>query len=151
MHTQSLISNIIGRMSIRYLAIDPGDRRTGLATGDGELRIASPLQTVEATTPALRFERLVEAIRAQAPDVLVLGLPLNMDGSEGKPAASVRALGASLAETTGLPVHFQDERLTSELANTRMERSGLTHRQKKQRRDALAAAAILQDFLDRLG
>ena len=90
------------------------------------------------------------ASRAQ-PCELVLGLPMNMDGTEGKAATKARAFGAALTQRTGRAVHFQDERLTSADADWSMARSGMTHKEKKQRRDALAAAAILRDFLGALG
>jgi putative Holliday junction resolvase len=77
----------------------------------------------------------------------VVGLPLNMDGTEGGSARSVREFGALIAERTRLPVHYQDERLTSFEADERMARSGRTHREKRELRDALAACAILEGFL----
>lgn len=80
-------------------------------------------------------------------DELVFGLPINMDGSEGVRAKRVRAVADRVASRTGRKVHFQDERLTSADADWQMARTGLTHGQKKTRRDALAAAAILRDFL----
>lgn len=82
---------------------------------------------------------------------LVMGLPLNMDGTEGKRAKIVRSFGDRLALRTGRTVHMQDERLTSAEANWQMAGSGMTHKQKKEKRDALAAAAILRDFLESRG
>ena len=78
----------------------------------------------------------------------LVGLPLNMDGSEGPSAAKVRVFIDQLAEATKLTVHAFDERLTSAAADEQMAQSGLTHKQKKARRDALAAAAILRGFLE---
>jgi putative Holliday junction resolvase len=134
---------------MRYLAIDPGAKRTGLALGDDITGVASPLQVIEAAKPAERFRALERVIDEQGPDALVLGLPLNMDGSEGEAAEAARALADQLGQRTGLTVHLMDERLTSEAANQQMSQSGLTRGQKKQRRDALAAATILRDFLAR--
>lgn len=71
-----------------------------------------------------------------------------MDGSEGQRAKLVRAWADRIAARTGWPVELFDERLTSSAADAKMARSGLTHKQKKERRDAIAAAAILQGFLD---
>jgi len=138
---------------VRFLSIDLGDKRTGLAAGDAVTRLASPLDVVELPlTGPDNGQRLLDAlariIADERPDALVLGLPLNMDdGSEGPPAAKVRAYAYRLAQRTGLPVHFQDERLTTADADWSMAQSGLTRAQKKARRDALAAAAILRDFL----
>lgn len=82
---------------------------------------------------------------------LVVGLPLNMDDTEGPRSKSVRAFAARLGERVGRVVHFQDERLTSAAADWSMARSGMTRGEKKQKRDALAAAEILRDFLAGLG
>jgi putative Holliday junction resolvase len=134
---------------MRYLAIDLGDKRTGLAVGDDESGLVTPLAVIELPCG----ERLIEAIQGQiyehGPDAIVIGLPLNMDGTEGNRAKLVRAFGRDLAERTNLPIHYQDERLTSYAADQHMARSGRTHKQKKQRRDALAAAEILRDFFER--
>ncbi|MBL8745492.1 MAG: Holliday junction resolvase RuvX [Phycisphaerae bacterium] len=136
---------------MRYLALDLGDKRTGLAVGDDELRLASPLRVIER--PIAQMERLLDdiarAIDEHKPDALVVGLPLNMDDTEGPRARLVRDVAARIEARTSLAVHFQDERLTSSAADWDMSQSGLTHGQKKQRRDSLAAAAILRDFLDR--
>ncbi len=140
---------------MRYLAIDIGDKRTGLAVGDDETRIVSPLDVVEVPTAERAGEAWLDAIARSIAEQfgphahaeLVVGLPLNMDGTEGPRARIVRALAARLADRTGLVIHFQDERLTSVDADWSMAQSGMTHKQKKQRRDALAAAIILRDFL----
>ncbi|MHC4768919.1 MAG: Holliday junction resolvase RuvX, partial [Planctomycetota bacterium] len=73
--------------------------------------------------------------------------PLNMDGTEGPRAKRVRDLGRQLGQRTDRPIHYQDERLTSFAADAQMAGSGRTHREKKELRDALAAAEILRDFL----
>lgn len=143
---------------MRYLAVDVGDKRTGLAVGDSETGIVSPSGLIEAPMANREGVLLIEAIgRAsdehlgidprREPGELVLGLPLNMDGTEGHRAKLVRALGARVAARTRRVVHYQDERLTSVEADWSMAQSGMTHGQKKQRRDSLAAAAILRDFL----
>jgi putative Holliday junction resolvase len=135
-------------MLMRYLAIDLGDKRTGLAVGDDEVGIASPLRVIEKPiTPGDELlSELARAVDEHRPGGLVIGLPLNMDGSEGARAKSVRAFATRLAAHAALPIHFHDERLTSDAADWEMARSGLTRGQKKHRRDALAAAAILRDF-----
>ncbi len=136
---------------MRYLAVDLGDKRTGLAVGDDASGLVSPAGMIEK--PIKPGEELLAgidgAIDEFGPDALVFGLPLNMDDSEGPRAKLVRVFAARVAERTGLVVEFQDERLTSAEANWSMARSGMTRGQKKNRRDALAAAAILRDFLER--
>lgn len=142
---------------MRYLCIDIGEKRTGLALGDRVTGLVTPLEVVEAPTQPengeLWLRELSRRIHDQigVRDALVVGLPLNMDGTEGPQAQRVRSLAARLGGRTGHPVHFQDERLTSADADWQLARSGLTHAEKKQRRDALAAAAILRDFFERLG
>lgn len=138
---------------MRYLAIDLGDRRTGLASGDDESGIVSAIGVIEQ--PMKPGETLLDALlvaaREHEPDALVIGLPYNMDGTEGPRAKLVRSFVDRLTARLSLPVHFQDERLTSVQADWEMARSGMTHKQKKNKRDALAAAAILRDYLSSLG
>jgi putative Holliday junction resolvase len=137
----------------RYLGVDLGDKRTGLALGDASTRIATPLRVVhkplgERGGEAL-LDALAEAVREDlGAGAVVLGLPLNMDGTEGSRAKAVREFGARLAARTGVEVIYHDERLTTESANAAMARTGLTRGQKKARRDALAAAVMLSDFLE---
>lgn len=141
---------------MRYVCLDLGGKRTGVAVGDSITRVVTPVEVLEAPGGSQMgseyLARLAGALREHlgdppSPGEVVLGLPLNMDGSEGPGATAVRQFGARLAAATGRVVHFQDERLTSVDADWSMARSGLTHGQKKKRRDALAAAAILRDFL----
>jgi len=146
--------------AVRYLCIDLGDKRTGLAAGDAFSRLASPLKVLEVPIAERGGEGLIAAIvrevtsyfgDARTAGELVVGMPFNMDGTEGPRAKSVRVFAERVAKATGRVVHFHDERLSSVEADWKMARSGLTHGQKKARRDALAAAAILQDFLKTFG
>ncbi len=147
---------------MRYLAIDLGDKRTGLAAGDSTTRIVTALDNVEVGIHLNNGTALLEAlarvverqigpsrpgVKSAAAGALVFGLPLNMDGSEGPRSRIVRAFAARLGARTGLPLEFQDERLTTVEADWAMAQSGLTRGEKKDRRDGLAAAAILRDFL----
>jgi putative Holliday junction resolvase len=134
------------------MAFDPGGKRTGVAVGDDRTGIVSPVKVVEAPGDAAHVDTLIEAlmnvIAEHRPDALVVGVPINMDDTEGPAARWARALGERLGARAALPVHFQDERLSSYAADQAMARSGRTHRQKKNLRDALAAAEILRDFLE---
>ena len=132
---------------MRFLAIDYGERRTGLAVGDDEPGLASALAVIDTASSDERLRRIARAIEEQGPDALVLGLPLNMDGTEGPAAKTVRAFAGVLRDRFGLVVHLVDERLTSDAADTEMNRAGLSGRRKKAHRDAVAAATILSDFL----
>jgi putative holliday junction resolvase len=143
---------------MRYVAIDLGDKRTGLAIGDTITGVVTPLDVLEVPVAVRGGEALLEALAkaveaqlgvgaASAKAGLVVGLPINMDDSEGPRAKQVRAFAGRIAAKTGFVVEFQDERLTSAEADWSMARSGMTRQEKKQRRDALAAATILRDFL----
>jgi len=134
---------------MRYLAIDPGGKRTGFAVGDDITRIATPIAVVEAATDEARLAAILRAVEENEPGELVLGLPLNMDGSESPGTKQARALAATLTQRTGLAVHLVDERLTSYAAESQLSDLDLTRGGKKQRRDAIAAALILRDFLER--
>lgn len=141
---------------MRYLAIDLGDKRTGIAIGDSQTRIVTPVEVLETPIRERDGDALLDAIARAVQDqlgppsanaALVVGLPINMDDTEGPRAKMVREFGAKIAARTGLEVHFHDERLSSASADWSMARTGLTRGQKKAKRDALAAAAILTDFL----
>lgn len=147
---------------MRYLCIDLGDKRTGLAVGDSVMRMAAPLDVLEVAITERGGDALLDAIMKAIDDQfsphtqaeIVIGLPLNMtDGSEGPRAAIVRAFAARIVERLkpAREMRFHDERLSSAAADDQMARTGLTHKQKKLRRDALAAAAILNDYLAALG
>ncbi len=162
---------------LRYLAIDLGDKRTGLAVGDAITRAALPLDVLEIPIDRAAGHELLLGIvcvctehlapaplstnsngfRVLEPGTvdadfarlggIVLGLPYNMDGTEGPRAKLVRRWATKIATQTRQTVQLVDERLSSVQADAWMARTGLTHKQKKARRDALAAAAILQRFL----
>ena len=132
---------------MRYLAVDLGAKRTGLAAGDDVLRIVQPVEVLQVPRGPALMDALAKAVDRHGPDALVVGLPINMDGSEGAGAREAREFGALLAARVGIPVRFQDERLSSFEADQRMAQSGRTHREKKELRDALAACAILEAYL----
>ena len=136
---------------MRYLAIDLGDKRTGLATGNDLTGMVAPTGTLEIPRGEALIAAIVKEIENHNPDALILGLPLNMDGTEGPRAKIVRDFAAQLSAQTSVEIDFQDERLTSYEADQAMARSGRTHKQKKRLRDALAATAILRDYLEASG
>ncbi len=135
---------------MRYLAIDLGAKRTGLASGDSIIGLVQPLKVLDVPQGDRLIEALAKAIDDIGPNRVVVGLPINMDGSEGPASRSVRAIGALLEARTKVPVDYQDERLTSFAAESHLDRSGRTHKEKKEIRDALAAAEILRDYLRRI-
>lgn len=140
---------------MRVVAIDLGDVRTGIAVGDRVTGIASPAGLVEIPITREGGEALIRGIVGQVRGLvggevaeILLGMPLNMDGTEGPRAKAVRAFGGRIAAALGQEVVLVDERQTTMQADDRMARSGLTHKQKKMRRDAIAAAAVLRAFLE---
>jgi putative holliday junction resolvase len=132
------------------LALDVSKRAIGVAGADAGWRLATPLITIRRRRWDQDLERLASVIRARAAGTLVLGWPLNMDGSEGPRCQAVRAFAESLDAALGLPVLLWDERLTTFAAEEAAERAGLRGRKRTEMLDALAAAAVLQDMLNTL-
>lgn len=130
----------------RILAIDYGRKRIGLAACDPLGIAAHPLQTLSGTP-----EQAIPAIGAICADrettKLLVGMPYNMDGSEGPMAAEVRAFAARLAAATGLPLEFADERLTSYGAEEELRGLSKKQRRDRGRVDAIAAVTLLRDYL----
>lgn len=133
---------------MRYLAIDHGDKRTGLAVCDKSETLVSPLSVITTSGQAELLRQVSEAIRSEHIEAIVVGMPFNMDDTEGPRAKKVRAFAAALSENTDIPVFFQDERLSSFEAEGQILDLELTRKKKKKRLDAIAAAAILRSFLD---
>ncbi|MFQ5413269.1 MAG: Holliday junction resolvase RuvX [Phycisphaerae bacterium] len=133
----------------RYVGIDYGDRRIGIAVGDTGVGVATPVTTIRAGGSLVaRVSAVTQHAAAFGPDAYVVGLPLHMDGTEGEQARRTRAFGRRLADATGRPVHYWDERLTSVTAEARLEETGLSRRKKRRRVDPVAAQIMLQAFLD---
>lgn len=132
----------------RLLGVDYGSVRVGLAVCDAGRTIASPLATYRrrGREPDAAFFR--QLMVREDIGGLVVGLPIHMDGREGQKAAEARAYGAWLADTTGLPVAFWDERCTTVAAEEHLWEAGLTHKRRKARRDQVAAQLVLQSYLD---
>jgi len=131
-----------------YLGIDYGTKRIGLAVGDDVTQTASPVTTVVALGQTDRDADAVAAVAEKyGVAAFVLGLPLNMDDSEGRQAKLVRSFGTALAVRSGLKVHYVDERLSSFSADELLRPAELTRKKKKGVQDAVAAAVILQTFL----
>lgn len=145
---------------MKFLGLDIGDRRVGVAFGDSELQLATPVDVVTRSS----FDTDARAIGKFAGNYdaaqLIVGLPRNMDGTTGTQAESVMAYAERLGRALNLPVVFWDERLTTVEAAQRMNETGALapasrglRRGKKARRalDAIAAAVILQDYFDGQG
>ena len=132
------------------LGLDLGEKTIGLAVSDMRRSVASPLQTIKRRKFGLDGAALLEQARARAVVGLVLGLPLNMDGSEGPRCQSTRAFARNLAGLTDLPIGFWDERLSTVAAERALLEADTSRRRRAEVIDHVAAAYILQGFLDRL-
>ncbi len=129
----------------RYLGVDYGTKRVGLAISDGLGLTARPLQVVARTAVVKRVQELHEEYTVTT---MVVGLPTGLSGQEGASAAGARALGDELSDATGIPVEYLDERFTSNLAEDALLQSGMKRRERRETVDKVAAAIILQDYLD---
>ena len=133
------------------LGLDPGSKTIGVAASDGLRLIASPIVTLRRgrkLAPVL--EELFRLVDERSAVGLILGLPFNMDGSEGPRAQSARALARNILSVRDLPLAFQDERLSSAQAERDMINNDLRRDKRAELIDASAAAIILQTALDRL-
>jgi putative holliday junction resolvase len=138
---------------MRTLAIDHGQRRIGLALSDAGGKLASPLEVLNVTSEANAIQTILELVEKEDVRRIVVGLPLNMDGSAGKSAKVTADFGRQLSARAGREVIFVDERLsTFEAEQTLIDRrrggEKITRKGKKRKLDAIAAARFLQEFLD---
>ncbi|GMR02754.1 MAG: Holliday junction resolvase RuvX [Acidimicrobiia bacterium] len=131
----------------RILGLDPGERRVGVAVADPTGTIASPDRFIDRTR-----EDVADAVAGLCEEygasLIVVGLPVTLDGREGSAAASARALGAEIATATGVDVVFHDERFTTVTADQALISGGVRRRKRKEKRDQVAAAVMLQAYLD---
>ena len=132
----------------RLLGVDYGSVRIGLAISDPERRLASPLAVYQRQNRERDAEYFRALVAAEEIGALIVGLPVHLNGHEGQKATEARAFGAWLAEATGLPVVFWDERFSTVEAESALWQAGLTHRKRKARRDRVAAQIFLQAYLD---
>jgi putative Holliday junction resolvase len=137
-----------GRERPGLLALDVSKRAIGVAGADASWQLATPLRTIRRRRREQDLAALGEIVRERDARALVIGWPLNMDGSEGSRCQSVRAFAQRLDAALGLPILLWDERLTTFAAGEAADRTGLRGKKRATALDALAAAAILQDTLD---
>ena len=145
---EALVDLAGGRRRPGLLALDVSKRAIGLAGADPSWQIATPLRTIRRRRWPQDLAALEEVIRERAAAALVIGWPLNMDGSEGPRCQSVRAFTHHLDAALSLPMLWWDERLTTYAAQEAADQAGLRDKKRDDAIDALAAAAILQDALD---
>jgi putative Holliday junction resolvase len=138
---------------MRTLAIDYGERRIGVALSDAGGNLATPYDVLQAASVSHSISQIIRIIGTEGVERIVVGLPLNMDGTSGPAAKKAVEFGRLLASRSGRSVVFVDERLSSfqaeqQISARRHSGDKITRKSKKQRLDAVAAAAFLQEFLD---
>ena len=131
---------------MRYLAIDYGLKRTGLAICDHNEKITSPLAVIPSNDKLL--DEIQQTIEREEVEAIVIGMPFNMDGSQGQQAKYVQAFAGKLETKSELPIYFQDERLSTFIAEEKLSSLKLKRNKKSRIIDAIAAAEILNAFLE---
>ncbi len=132
----------------RSLGLDIGDRRIGVALSDPEGILASPFTIIHRRDERLDIEAIIDIVNQHEVKQIVVGLPRSMDGSIGRQAEKVKSLTQKLCSHTEVPVEFRDERLTTVSAKRLMQAANTKKTKRKTKDDAIAAALILQSYLD---
>jgi putative Holliday junction resolvase len=135
---------------VRILAIDHGTRRIGIAISDELKTIAQPLEFIPAEPFSGVVARLEEIMAEKAVELILIGMPRNMDGTYGSAAEKVREFIAALKEHVSVPIRTWDERLTTAQANRFLIAADVRRRDRKEKVDKTAAAILLQSYLDSL-
>ena len=135
---------------MRILALDHGTKRIGVAVSDELKMIAQPLEFIPAEPFADVLARLKKIILQKEVELILVGMPRNMDGSYGPAALKVREFAAVLKDRIAVPIQTWDERLTSAQAQRFLIQGGVRREQRKQKVDKTAAAILLQSYLDSL-
>lgn len=132
----------------KYLAIDYGQKRTGIAASDAGGSMAFARTTLESAPPEAFWRKLLTVIAEETPEGLVLGLPLNLAGEETEASARVRGFAGQLRQHTALPIFLVNEALTSFAAEADLREAGLSRKKRAAVLDQQAAVHILQTFLN---
>lgn len=134
----------------KILGLDLGTKTIGVAISDGMRYSATPLETIKRTKFTQDAERIIELINQNQVVALILGLPLNMDGTEGPRVQSTRAFARNLMPKVNLPIAFWDERLSTSAVTRMMIDADMRRDRRAEVVDKLAASYILQGALDRM-
>ena len=136
-------------MTARALGIDLGERRIGVAVSDSEGRLATPLTVIKRTGSRNRdHQKIAELVDEYEAGVVIVGLPLSLDGGTGPAALGAEREARELESALGVPVLTHDERLTTVIADRALAESGLSGKARRRRVDMVAASVILQGWLD---
>lgn len=131
------------------MSVDLGKARTGIAVCDKTEFLASPYKVIFEKSPQKLPEKVAEAAKETRAELIVVGLPKNMDGTEGESAQNARAFAQNLTEITGIKTVMQDERGTTITAHSFLNDTNTRGKKRKNVVDEVAATIILQDFLDK--
>ncbi len=130
------------------LSVDYGDKRTGIAVCDKFEMLASPVCVITEWNIDTLANKIIDVAKEKRAEEIVVGLPKNMDGSEGFRADACKELGEKLKSLTEIPVNFWDERLTTVSAHKILSENNVRGKKRKAVVDAVAADIILQDYID---
>ena len=133
---------------MRILGLDVGERRIGVAVADERARVALPVTVVERRELPADLDAIARLAEEQGAEAVVVGLPISLNGSLGPQAQAVKAFGQELAARLSVPIEYWDERLSTVEAQRRLASAGRKGPKAKARRDAAAAAIVLQSYLD---
>ncbi len=133
---------------MRYLCLDPGRKRIGVAVSDETGLIATPVGTIYVSSREQVVREVLRYLEKEEAGRLIIGLPLHLNGDEGIEAGRARDFARTLAKRTTVPIDFMDERLSSVEADRIMQEAGMRPQKRKANIDARAAAIILQSYLD---
>lgn len=134
---------------MRIMSVDYGDARTGVAFCDKNEVLATPYGVVKESYAPKLVDKLCQIVMAENAEMIVVGLPRNMDGSYGFRCDACRELGNMLSEKISIPVEYQDERLTTVMAHNILSANNVSGKKRKQQVDAVSAVMILQSFIDK--
>ena len=133
---------------VRYLCLDLGRKRIGVAASDETGLIATPVGAIQVSSREQVFKEILRLLEREEAGKLILGLPLQLNGQEGIEAGRARDFAEQLSRHTDIPMDFMDERLTSVEADRKMQEAGIKKEKRRANIDAHAAAIILQTYLD---
>ncbi len=134
---------------MKYMSIDYGDVRTGIAFSDPLGMLASPYTVITENYQPKLVDKLVGIVEKEKPEKIVIGLPRNMDGTYGYRCDECKGLGNALSEKVDIPIFFEDERLTTVMAHDALSSNNVRGKKRKDIVDAVSAVMILQSFLDK--
>lgn len=134
---------------MKIMSVDYGDARTGIAFCDKNEILATAFTTINESYVPKLVSKIKEIVDEQKPEMIVVGLPRNMDGSYGFRCDKCKQLGKFLQEEVGIPVEFEDERLTTVIAHDILSSNNIKSKKRKNNVDAVSAVVILQSFIDK--